>query len=87
MSTPLLGRDVIAKLNLFAKVNEMTDTGQRIKSQYPELFRSLGCMQGEYTICLKSNSQPVAVTVPRRVAYPLMQPLKEELDRLLSIAQ
>ena len=32
VSTPLLGRDVIAKLNLLAKVDEMTETGQRIKS-------------------------------------------------------
>ena len=30
--TLLLGRDVIAKLSLLAKVDEVTDTGQRIKS-------------------------------------------------------
>ena len=43
VSMPLLGRDVIAKLNLLAEVDEISDTGQRIKSQYPELFRIFGC--------------------------------------------
>ena len=77
VSTRLLGRDVISKLNLLAKVDEVSDTGQRIKSQLPELFRALGCMQGKYTICLKSDSQPFAITVPHKVAYPLIQPLRK----------
>ena len=85
VSRPLLERDVIAELNLLAKVDEVTDTGQCIKSRHPELLRAFGCMQGKYTICLKSDTQLFAVTVPRKVAYPLMQPLNEELDRLLSL--
>ena len=39
-------------------------------------------MDGEYTIQLEQGTKPFALTVPRRVAIPLMQPVKDELARM-----
>ena len=36
----------------------------------------------DYSIRLEDGAKPYALTVPRRVAIPLMQPVKEELCRM-----
>ena len=37
-----------------------------------------------YTIKLKDDASPVALTVPRHVPYPLLPKLKTELDRMVA---
>ena len=49
--------------------------------QLPSLFRGLRKLQGEYTIKLK-GAKPCALTTPKRVAIPLMKPVKVELERM-----
>ena len=49
---------------------------------YPNLFKGLGELEGEFSIKLTPNSTPYAITTPRRVALPLMPKVKEELQRM-----
>ena len=50
--------------------------------QFPSLFRGLGKLEGEYSIKLQEGAKPFALTVPRRVAIPLMKQVKAELMRM-----
>ena len=50
--------------------------------QFLSLFKDLGKLEGEYTIKLQEGAKPYALTVPRRVAISLMQPVKDELERM-----
>ena len=49
---------------------------------YPNLFKGLGELEGEFSIKLSPGSTPHAITTPRRVALPLMLKVKEELQRM-----
>ena len=42
----------------------------------------LAKLEGTYTILLEEGAKPYAPTVPRQVAIPLMQPVKDELCRM-----
>ena len=53
--------------------------------QYYKLFRDMGCMNGDYHIQLKLDTQPYAVYTPRRIPLPLMSKVKDDIDRLLSL--
>lgn len=55
---------------------------QEAKTMYPNLFKCLGEMEGEFSIKLKPGVTPHAITTPRRVALPLMKKVKEELARM-----
>ncbi len=66
----LLGRPVIEALQVIKPVhkaennlNEVAD----VQAEFPNLFKGLGKMSEEYTICLKSDAQPFANTN----TYPL----------------
>ena len=50
--------------------------------QFPNLFRGLGKLPGEYTIKLQDGAKPYALATPRRVPIPLMKSVKEELERM-----
>ena len=45
----------------------------------------LGKLNGDYTILLEEGAKPFAMTVLRRVAIPLMQPVKDELARMVKL--
>ena len=49
---------------------------------YPNLFKGLGELEGEFSIKLTPGSTPYAITTPRRVALPLMPRVQEELQRM-----
>ena len=49
---------------------------------YPNFFKGLGELEGEFSIKLTPASAPYAVTTPRRVALPLMPKVKEGLQRM-----
>ena len=57
----------------------MQDYAKMITRGFPELFRK---MEGEYSIKLKENSQPYALSTCRRVPIPLMKAVKTELTRM-----
>ena len=49
---------------------------------YPELFVGLGKLEGEYTIQLEKNAKPYSLSVPRRIAIPLIKAVKKELNHM-----
>ena len=49
------------------------------------MFEGLGKLEGEYAIKLQDNAKPFAVTTPRRVPIPLLEPVREELDDIESM--
>ena len=85
----LLGRPAITKLSLFeikfpsASLSEViTVTLETVKAKYPNLFRELGEMSGEYHVTLKEGANPYALSVPRRVPIPLLPHVKQELENM-----
>ena len=78
----LLGRPAIKVLDLAARVGVVEEDEKSPVARYPNLFTGLGKLDGEYSIQLEDGAKPFALTVPRRVAIPLMQPVKEELARM-----
>ena len=49
------------------------------------MFDGLGKLEGAYTIKLREDATPYALTTPRRVAVPLLPKVKQELDRMQSL--
>ena len=72
----LLGKPAIKELGLLKRVNEVTQ--KEIKTCYPSCFQWLSSLKGEYTICLKSDVVLFALTIPRRIAQPLLPLLYEK---------
>ena len=61
------------------------DSVSEYRAKYSELFEGLGELQDyPYTITLNDDVSPVALTVPRRVPYPLLPKVKTELDRMVT---
>ena len=54
----------------------------QVNSTYPNLFKGLGELDGEFSIKLKPDSTPFALATPRRVATPLLNKVKAELERM-----
>ena len=68
---PLVGRPAISALNLVARVTLIQADRETIAKQFPQLFKGLGQMTGEYLIKLQSHATPFALTTPQRIAIPL----------------
>ena len=66
-------------------INEVKEEAfkQKIEREYPELFQGIGLMKGEITIKLKQGTVPHVEPV-RRVPHAMQEPLKAELDKLVS---
>ena len=80
----LLGKPAINALEIL-QINSTEITQDFIK-QYPQVFTGLGKIEGQpVNINLKENTTPHHISAPRHVALPLLQPLKEELDRMLNL--
>jgi len=82
LHTPLLGRPAIESLGLITRVASIGLTGDQIPLQYPNLFKGLRKLKGEYTIQLREGACPFALMTPRRVAIPLLPKVKAELERM-----
>lgn len=79
----LLGRPAIQALGLVARVDTVAlDSVERVKEQFPALFKGLGKMEGEYKIELKADAKPFSISTPRRIPLPLMSKVKKELTRM-----
>ena len=81
----LLGRPAIEALDLVIRVGSVRESTKSAVSRYPNLFGALGKLNGDYTILLEEEAKPFAMTVPRRVAIPLMQPVKDERARMVKL--
>ena len=77
----LLGQPAIEGLGLITRVDNV-EKGNTPATQFPHLFEGLGKLEGEYSIQLEEGAQPFAVHTPRRVPIPMMQSVKEKLERM-----
>ena len=60
------------------------DSVSEYRAKYSEMFEGLGELRDyPYTIKLRDDASSVALTVPRRVPYPLLPKVKAELDRMV----
>lgn len=82
LTIPLLGLPAIRRLQMIPQLNSIDDAEKHFRSTYPEVFKGLGILKGEYKIKLRDNAAPHALSAPRRVAIPLRAKVKEELDRM-----
>ena len=79
----LLGRPAIETLDLAVRIGIVKgEERQSPINQFPSLFQGLGKLEGEYSIKLQEGAEPFTLTVPRRVAIPLMKQVKDELQRM-----
>ena len=90
--TALLGFDDSEKLGLVKvnfdmvkNINEVTKESfkHKIEGEYPELFKGIGLMDGQISIKLKEGAIPHVEPI-RRVPHAMQEPLKLELDKLVS---
>ncbi len=79
---PLLGRPAIDKLSLVSRISSVDQSNQTPMDKFPNLFKGLGKLQGDYTIQLKEGAKPYALSTPRPVAIPLTKPVRQELQRM-----
>ena len=77
---PLLGKPAIEALKVVVFV-EPVQKADMVK-QFPDVFKGLGKLKDDYTIKLRDNATPYALTTPRRVPIPLLPKVKEELQRM-----
>ncbi|XP_046855956.1 uncharacterized protein K02A2.6-like [Xenia sp. Carnegie-2017] len=87
LKEPLLGRPAINALDLIATVeaiqsNAASDMEEEIKAPYPNLFKGLGELDGEYNIKLKPGAIPFALTKPRRIPLTMTKKVHDELTRM-----
>ena len=80
----VLGRDAAEKLKLVNRVDTVSsdDYKTKIASKHPKLFTGLGQMKETYTITLKEDAKPFAISVPRKLPL-LYHKTKDKLDRML----
>ena len=85
LERPLLGREAADHLQLITRINKLSSEEYKTEMvvKYPKLFKGLGTMKESYTITLKEDAKPFAVSVPRKVPLPLYEQTKEELDKML----
>ena len=77
-----VGLPATEALNLVAKICTINTDKETIVLRFPKLFSGLGCLTEEYEIQLSKYAVPHALTTPRRVPLPLMEPVKSELQRM-----
>ena len=78
----LLGRPAIDTLGLAVWVGAIFDGDTRPVQLFPKLFQGPRKLKGEYEIKLRPDSKPFVISVPRRVAVPLMGKVHAELERM-----
>ena len=75
----LLGRPAIESLKIVSQVEQVQTSDIIDRSQ---LFSGLGRLKDRYEIKLRSDAKPFALSVPRRIAVPLLPKVKAELQRM-----
>eukprot|EP00731_Ephydatia_muelleri_P025358 Em0017g441a len=85
LNSNLLGLPALRALQLVARTDAISQYEEQIYQKYPHLFTGLGTLGPEYTIKLKANALPYALSMPRSVPLPLRDKVKKELDRMESM--
>ena len=67
----LLGQPAIQALQLLKRIGAV-EKGSKPEELFPNLFKGLGKLKGEYTIRLRDGAQPFALNTPQRVPVLLM---------------
>lgn len=81
LKSGLLGRTASVALGLVARI-DATFSSEAVIERFPQLFRGLGKLNGEYEIKLKPEAKPYSLSTPRRIPLPLMSKVKQELKRM-----
>ena len=69
----LLGMLACEILSLIRRVSiDMVESAEIYKRDHPKLFDGLGKIPGQYEIKLRRDSQPFAITTPRRISIALL---------------
>ena len=55
---------------------------EKIKNKFPNVFKGLGNLGGEYEVKLEQNAKPFSLFAPRHVPIPLRQKVSEELVKM-----
>ena len=83
LTRSLLGQQMISNLQLIRRIASIEPTSELSpKKEFPSLFKGLGKLEGEYTIELRDDSEPFSLSTPRRVAIPLLNCIRQELQRM-----
>ena len=77
LEKPLLGTPAIDDLHIVERVHAVSIVD--VKSKFPNVFKGLGTLSGKYTIKLRPDAVPFALTTPRRIAQPLLPKVKQQL--------
>ena len=78
----LLGRPAIEALGLVVRTGAITTLLKWSMKDFPRRFKGLGSLYYPCTIQLRPGAILFSQPVVRRVAIPLMQPVKRELERM-----
>ncbi|XP_065672064.1 uncharacterized protein LOC136089896 [Hydra vulgaris] len=85
----LIGRPAIQKFNLVKVVIPerfmcamISKSKSNIVEQFPSVLKGLGTIKGDPVHITQENTTPYHIGAPRRVAFPLLEPLKLVLERL-----
>ena len=71
-------------IKIVSEVRDEEETfRQTIEREYPDLFKSIGLMDGEISIKLKDGAVPHVEPI-RGVPHAMQEPLKKELDKLVA---
>ena len=67
LTRPLMGKPAIEALQVVT-LNVQSISSENVCEKFPKLFSGLGKLEGAYTIKLREDATPYALTTPRRVA-------------------
>ena len=84
LSRALLGRPVLEPLGVLKRIQAIKNENSQWMDRYPQLFSGLGTMPGDYKISVVEGAEPFSVSVPRRVALPLLPKVKTQLEKMVS---
>ena len=65
-------------------VTQPTVNKENVVKQYPALFTGLGELKGEHVIHLREHATPFRLATPRRAPLPLIEKVKDEIERMAS---
>ena len=84
---PLLSRNACVALGLISRTDEeigdVTTQHADFKTEFPSLFTGLGKVKTEVHITLQPDAKPFCIYTPRKIPYPLLPKVKQELDSML----
>lgn len=85
-SPPVLGRSSCEELNLLKRImfiDQPTNSSENILDEFPNIFKGMGCLPGEYKIQLDKNVSPI-VHAPRKLPIALKEQIKIKLTEMES---